>query len=168
MLACAALACGGPAPRSQQSIHDDGVPANSLSDKRLGREDEKSADDTKKKEETRPDKADKPDPTQPLLTPIAGASGDEPRSNGGARGAGARPGKVSKAECAQLFDKYVDLAIGADARLEGLPPELVQQAKAQARSKDGGDPCDKQVVARAKYDCAMAATTPAAWQRCMK
>ena len=59
----------------------------------------------------------------------------------------------------------------ADPRLEGIPPEMIAQLKAQALSEAAtkqGDPCATQEVTRAQYTCAMAAPTAAAWQRCMK
>jgi hypothetical protein len=169
LLLGSAFACGGPEPRTQQAMHSDGVPANSLAEKRLGGDDDKAKkeDDKKKVEEAQTDKAD---PTQPLMTPMS-TGGDDPKG-GAAPGPGGAPatkktGKVTKAECGQLFDKYIELSIGADSRLEGIPPELIQQAKAQARGQKG-DPCEKEVVPRSKYNCAMAAQTPAAWQKCMK
>lgn len=178
----ALLACGGADRRSQAAMQEDGVPANSLSEKRL-EGDGKGAPDDKKKGDDKADRK-KPestatpvatsqnDPTQPYVQPVA--NNDDPQSKSdsatpGAPGpAGAKKtGKVTKAECAQLFDRYIELAIGGDSRLEGVPPELIQQAKAQARQQKG-DPCEKEVVPRAKYNCAIAATSTAQWQKCMK
>lgn len=157
-------------------MHEDGVPANSLSDKRLygdgkSEGDEKKDDQSEKKrtENTATARATtQSDPTQPYLTPVANryvATTKSDSVNAGLAGA-KKTGQVTKAECGQLFDRYVELAIGADSRLEGLPPELIQQAKAQARQQKG-DPCETEVVPRAKYTCAMAATSPAQWPRCM-
>ena len=169
-LACTALACAHPEPKSQDAIHADGVPANSLSEKRLA-DDGKKTDDGKKPE-TKPGATEaKADPSQPYTQPVgAGAgSGDEgtPPPPGGKEKPGKATGKITKAECNQVFDKYLDLAIGSDARLEGVPPELIQQAKAQARQQKG-DPCEKEGVARSKYNCAMAATSTQQWEKCMK
>jgi hypothetical protein len=162
VLSLGAVACGGPEPRSQQSMQSDGVPANSLSEKRLGKDDDK-----KPTPDATPEKAD---PTQPYLMPVAGGGDDDPKAGGGSAEEPPTPkktGKVSKAECGQLFDRYIELAIGADARLEGIPPEMIQAAKAQARQQKG-DPCQTQVVKRSQYNCAIIAKTPAAWQKCMK
>ena len=79
--------------------------------------------------------------------------------------------KVSKAECKQLFDKYIDLTIGTDTRFEGIPPEMIAQLKEQALSQaqsQKGDPCSTQEVSRTQYNCAISAPTTQAWQRCMK
>lgn len=179
-LACVVVACGGSDRRSQAAMQEDGVPVNSLSDKRLegdsaGRgdgtkSDDKPGNDKKRAESTAtPAGAAPNDPTQPYLTPVATSDEASSKGDGTSPGAagGKKTGKVSKAECGQLFDRYIELAIGSDARLEGVPPELVQQAKAMARQQKG-DPCEKEVVPRAKFNCAMAATTPAQWQKCLK
>lgn len=86
----------------------------------------------------------------------------------GAKGAG---GKVSRAECKQTFDRYIDLTLASDSRFEGIPPEMIAQLKEQALSQaqsQKGDPCSTQDVTRSQYTCAMAAPTTSAWQRCMK
>ncbi|MEA2749110.1 MAG: hypothetical protein QOI41_3253, partial [Myxococcales bacterium] len=80
-------------------------------------------------------------------------------------------GKVSRAECKQTFDKYIDLTLASDTRFEGIPPEMIAQLKEQALSQaqsQKGDPCSTQDVTRTQYQCAMSAPTTAAWQRCMK
>lgn len=102
--------------------------------------------------------------TQPVGRPSSSASAaSKPPPKGGP--------KVSSAECEQAFDKYLQLMAASDPRLEGLPPEIIAQAKqmamAQSQSK-GGSPCAKNPPTRPQYDCAMAATSSAAWQQCMK
>ena len=159
-------ACADPPPaKMAPNKPDDGVAANSASEERLNK-------DTKPK--TAPTTSE--DPTQPLMTPMTGgevapttkgapakpATTKEPKGGGG---------KVSKAECKQLFDKYIDLAVGSDSRFEGIPPEMIAQLKASARSQaqsEQGDPCNSQEVSRTQFNCAIAAPTTAAWQRCMK
>ncbi|HSO34880.1 MAG TPA: hypothetical protein VLT33_20265, partial [Labilithrix sp.] len=112
------VACGGPPPTKMvANTSDDGVPANSASEQRL-------ASGTAPKSTTGPAE----DPTQPLTTPVGGA---EPAGAGAAAAAPAGKAggkkdpkdpkvpkekepkstgtKVSKAECKQLFDKYIDL-----------------------------------------------------------
>jgi hypothetical protein len=167
---------------------DDGVPANSASEQRLasGSPPKSSAGPTE-------------DPTQPLTTPMgggdtaggagagAGAGGGAGAAGGGATGKGgpkkgdpkvpkekepkSTGAKVSKAECKQLFDKYIDLTLASDTRFEGIPPEMIAQLKEQALSQaqsQKGDPCSTQEVSRTQYNCAIAAPTTQAWQRCMK
>jgi len=161
---------------------DDGVPANSASEQRL-------ASGTPPKSTASPSD----DLAQPLTTPVGGV---EPAGAGGAGAAAAAPAgkaggkkdpkdpkvpkekepkstgtKVSKAECKQLFDKYIDLTIGTDTRFEGIPPEMIAQLKEQALSQaqsQKGDPCSTQDVSRTQYSCAISAPTTQAWQRCMK
>jgi hypothetical protein len=140
-------ACGGPPPK-MVAAKDDGVPANSASEERL-----------------RGSAPAKPVATgenaaQPLMTPMT----PSPAKPGAT-------GKVTKEECKQLFDKYIDLTIGGDTRFAGIPPEMVAEMKetalAQAEAQKG-DPCSTQDVSRAQYRCAMGSTSPAAWTRCMK
>ena len=183
-------ACGGPEPKMMvANKKDDGVAANSASEERL-------ASEGKPKTTSAPPE----DPTQPLTTPMGGdpsgaggaaAGGGAAGSGGAAAGGPAAKGggkkgdpkvpkekepkstgsKVSKAECKQLFDKYIDLTIGSDTRFEGIPPEMIAQLKEQALSQaqsQKGDPCSTQDVSRTQYNCAIAAPTTQAWQRCMK
>lgn len=180
-LAACALAtagCGGPEPKMVAN-KDDGVPANSASEERLNGAQKPKA----------PPPAE--DPTRPLTTPMtgegsanaaatapAGAAAPAGTGKAGSGKAGKDPpapkggaAKVSKLECKQLFDKYIDLTIGSDTRFEGIPPEMVAQMKesalAQAQSQKG-DPCSTQEVSRTQYNCAIASTSTAAWTRCMK
>lgn len=101
------------------------------------------------------------DPTRPYTTPVGSVT------DAGTKKGEKATGNVSKAECSQLFDKYIELAMSADGQLEGLPSEIIAQAKAQARQQKG-DPCEREKVSRTKYNCAMAATSTGAWQACMK
>ena len=183
-------ACGGPPPTKMvASTTDDGVPANSASEQRL-------ASGSPPKSAPAP----AADPTQPLTTPVggdpsatggaAGASpGAAPAGGPAAKGSGKKgdpkapkekepkaaaagaTDKVSKAECKQLVDKYIDLTISTDARFEGIPPEMLEQFKSQAVTQtqgQKGDPCSSQDVSRTQYNCAIASKTTQAWQRCMK
>lgn len=181
--------CGGPPPTKMVAVtKDDGVPANSASEQRL-------ASGSPPKSSAAPAE----DPTQPLTTPMGGgdtagggAAGGAGAAGGGAAGGGATGkggpkkgdpkvpkekepkstgAKVSKAECKQLFDKYIDLTLASDTRFEGIPPEMIAQLKEQALSQaqsQKGDPCATQEVSRTQYNCAIAAPTTQAWQRCMK
>ena len=174
-------ACSSPPPK-MVAAKDDGVPANSASEERLNGGPAK------------PKPVETVDPSQPLTTPMTGdgtpptpmpvaptngkpgtkgvatatAKGGEPPP-ATAKGAGGP--KASKAECKQLFDKYIDLTIGTDSRFEGIPPEMIAQMKAAALSQaqsEKGDPCSTQDVSRTQYTCAMGSTSTAGWQKCMK
>jgi hypothetical protein len=188
--AAASLAgCGGPEPKMMvANKKDDGVAANSASEERL-------ANDGKPKTTSAPAE----ELAQPLTTPMGGgdssSAGPGGAAGGGATGGSAAGGsgkgsgkkgdpkvpekkepkgaggKVSKAECKQLFDKYIDLTLASDTRFEGIPPEMITQLKEQALSQaqsQKGDPCSTQDVSRQQYNCAIAAPTTQAWQRCMK
>jgi hypothetical protein len=74
---------------------------------------------------------------------------------------------VTAKECSDLFDKYLSLAIGADARLTGVPPEMIAQVKAQAIAMKG-DPCSGSKVTRSQHQCAMVANSVEAWQTCLE
>ena len=158
----------------------DGVAANSASEQRMAMEGK-----------PKPAPTASEDPTQPLTTPLNADPGATPTSAPGGTttpaapaGKGGKPGKgpvakepkstgpkVSKAECKQLFDKYIDLTVGSDSRFDGIPPEMIAQLKQSALSQaqsEKGDPCSTQDVSRTQYNCAISAPTTAAWQRCMK
>ena len=175
-------ACGGPEPKMMvANKKDDGVAANSASEERLASEGKPKA--------AAPGPAS--DPTQPYTTPVGG--GDTAASGGAAasgapagKGSGKKgdpkgdpkappakstAGKVSQAECKQLFDKYIDLTVGSDARFEGMGADIIAQLKEQALAQakqQKGDPCSTEEVSRTQYTCAMASTTTSAWQKCLK
>ncbi len=163
----ATAACSEPQPPKTPQ-KEDGVPANSLSDARL------HGDDEKKDEET---SESKPDPTQPYTTKVGEAPAPEPGSssgkgtasgakpNGGKETSGGGKGVVSRSECDRVMDRYLELEIANNPQLKGVPPEVIEQAKQMAREKHGDAPC---TATRAQYNCAMAASSTAAWQRCMK
>jgi hypothetical protein len=151
------IACSTPPVRSSSSSEN--VPSNSAFEK-------KDASATPATSETRED------PSSPYFSKVGegGAPAVGPDSTASSTGSSSgtpspppskKGPKVSRAECDAAFDRFLELEIGA----RGLPPEVANQAKEMARSKHGAPPCD---ATKSQYDCAMAATTPAAWQRCMK
>lgn len=145
------IACSDPP--TPHTPHSGEVAANSASEARLNGTDNRAAplgDITSA------------DPGQPFLEPVV--SDTTPTSG---TVAPTNTGNVTKHECSQLFDRYLELSIGSDDRLKDLPPEIMEQAKAQA-SQEKGDPCQKGQVPRAKYTCAMRAQSPKAWETCMK
>ncbi len=160
-----------PRPRSASSSET--VPTNSAFE---GKGAARPAEEPKPAEP----KAEEPSGSGSVPSPAAGSGGSGgPVPSGGSNTTstatlrGPEPtrapatGAVSQAECASLFDRYIDLEMGDNAKLAGIPPEIIQQAKQQARAQSG-DPCVKEKVPRAKYNCAMAARTTAAWRTCMK
>ncbi|MBX3225174.1 MAG: hypothetical protein KF795_31950 [Labilithrix sp.] len=168
-LVSSAVGCNDsqPPPKTPQQQKEDGVPANSLSDARLhGEEDDKA-----------PAGPSKADPTEPYTTKVGDAPPAEPGGGGGGGGGGktgSKPsgggggggkGVVSRSECDQVMDRYLELEISKNPQLKDVPPEIIEQAKQMAREKHGDAPC---TATRAQYTCAMAAGSTSAWQRCMK
>ena len=182
LAAVAASACADPphAKMTPTKPDPDSVAANSAAEQKMAMEG-KPRTSTPSPE----------DPSQPLTTPLnaepasatptpaatVGKNGKptkpgakDPKEPKGGAGAGGS-GDVTKVECKQLFDKYIDLTIGSDSRFEGIPPEMIAQMKASALAQaqsEKGDPCSTQKVSRAQYTCAVAAPTTKAWERCMK
>ncbi len=147
----------------------DGVPANSLSDARLHGANEDGG------------YRSSADPTQPYIMKVGDApppsppDGDDPSDLGSpspgapaakaGKPAPAGKGAVSKAECDKVMDRYLSLEISSNPQLKDVGPEIIEQAKQMMRQQHGATPC---TATRPQYTCAMAATTTAAWQRCMK
>ena len=162
---CGLVACGESQPPPKTPQKEEGVPANSLSNARLhGEEDDDAAS-----------RETKDDPTQPYTTKVGETPAPESNGGGGGSSKGSKPGGskdsgggkgvVSKAECDRVMDKYLELEITKNPQLQGVPPEIIEQAKQMARDKHGEAPC---TATQAQYTCAMAATSTSAWQRCMK
>lgn len=175
LTAAVITACGGPDPK-MVAAKNDGVPANSASEERL------------KAGEKKEDPKVSHDPSQPYTVPVggggasasnevtpggpkevgAGAGKKDPKEKPAAGGKGSKD-KVPKAECAKALDRGLDLMMSGDSRFEGIPPEMIAQFKQQGLSQVGGtSPCDGQGLTKSQYDCAMAASSSSAWQRCIK
>lgn len=154
------------------SAQAESVPANSLSDARLHGLEEGDPAPAAPTDSTQ-------DPTQPYTTKVGEASPSDPEASsstassskrsagsaGEAKGATGGKGSVSKTQCDQVMDRYLELEIAKNPQLKDVPPEVIEQAKQMARQQHGEAPC---TATRAQYACAMAATSTAAWQRCMK
>src|SRR5690606_37682916 len=141
-----------PPPKSAHAT--EGVPANSLSDARLRGDADKPSESGSPSES-----AETNDPTQPYTTKVGDADSSSLRGGGDAsRGGGAtgKGGRITKAECERVFDKYIELEMETNPQLAGLPREVIEQAKQTARQKHGEAPC---TATRAQYNCAMAATS---------
>jgi hypothetical protein len=127
------------------------------------------------RDEASPAGEERPDPTQPYITKIGEAPSAEPSTTttgkksatGGSAPKDTGGGKnvVSRSDCDRVMDKYLELEIATNRQLEGVPPEVIEQAKRMAREKHGDAPC---TATHAQYTCAMAATSTDAWQRCMR
>lgn len=139
LVECAACADPPPpkAPRTQEM-----VPANSLDEAKLHGAESPSLLD---------------DPTPSSETTTTSTTPDAPPSKGSVA--------VAEADCGRAMDRYLDLEMATNPQLKGLPPEVVEQAKQQARAQHGDAPCTS---TPAQYRCAIAAKSTAAWQKCMK
>lgn len=147
-------ACGGPERPAHSN--NDGVPANSLSEARLSGE--------AKPAPTASSQTTASDPTQPYVQRV-GEAPLEPTEKPDDKKKPSKTGeKISKQECEAAFDKFITLEIETNPKLRGIGPEAIAQAKEMARGKDTAD-CN---ATKSQYKCAMAATSTAAWQRCMK
>lgn len=146
-LLLAAACSSGPPPRAPGS--GETVPANSLDRSKL--------DAPPPDEPTRSDAAEEPGPPVPVPTKVEAPA--EPTATKGGKG------QVSKADCARVMDRYLELELASNPALAGLPPDVVAQAKEQMRAQHGEAPC---TATAAQYRCGMAAKTTAAWQKCMK
>lgn len=76
-------------------------------------------------------------------------------------------GAVTRKECEQMIDRYVDLLVKSDDRLSALGPEAIAMAKGQAKGQKG-DPCTDEKLTKKKYKCAMSAKTKEKWEKCVE
>jgi hypothetical protein len=155
-----AYACGGPEPKAAK--HEESVPANSFHEP-------KPQATTESHEHEAPK-----DPTQPYMTKVGDPPPDgsskpgksAPSTTGGAPAAsGGNEARVSQGECDQMFDKLIELEIASNPQLKGAGPDVVKMAKDMARQRGGAPPC---TATHKEYACAMAATSTAAWKKCVK
>jgi hypothetical protein len=79
--------------------------------------------------------------------------------------------KVTKAECARMFDRFFELVLQSDERFKDIGDEgkamVRQMASQDQRFVQMQKDCESD-VSRAKYACAMAAKSSSAWQACFK
>lgn len=83
-------------------------------------------------------------------------------------------GKVTRAECTQMLDKYVEMVIAGDPALANLPPEEAQAVRETRKAAKKADPSFRKVegqceaeISRHEYRCAMKSFTPETWQACI-
>lgn len=180
LLALFAVAACGPQEVKHPYQADDKTPANSTSETRL------SGDDPNKRKSTVTSATKEEDPTQAQVNsvndlpksddPPADTSGkDSGKSTKGDKGEkgqskAEKPSKtgpkVGKAECDKVMEKALELEIASKPELQGVDKkQLIAMAKQMGQDQHGAAPCD---ATRSQYNCAMAATSTAAWKRCMQ
>jgi hypothetical protein len=83
-------------------------------------------------------------------------------------------GKVSREQCTEMLDKYIDMTIAGEPGLAELPPAEARAAREMKRALRKAEPsyarvesqCEKEISKR-EYRCAMKANTPETWQACI-
>ncbi|MBX3208715.1 MAG: hypothetical protein KF764_27020 [Labilithrix sp.] len=83
-------------------------------------------------------------------------------------------GKATRAQCAEMLDRYVDMTISGDPTLADLSPEESRAAREMKRALRKAEPgyarvenqCESEISKR-EYRCAMKAPTPETWQACI-
>jgi hypothetical protein len=83
--------------------------------------------------------------------------------------------KVTHAECTEMLDHYLDMAIGADPELAKLPPAQQAPVREMKKALKKGErsyaqveqQCDAEIT-RKEYACAVKAPTPNDWEACIE
>jgi hypothetical protein len=83
--------------------------------------------------------------------------------------------KVTKADCTQMLDHYLDMVIAQDPGTRNLPPAQAAAVREMKRAIKKAEKSYAQVeeqceteVSRSEYDCAMKASIPDAWEACIE
>jgi hypothetical protein len=84
-------------------------------------------------------------------------------------------GKVSKKECGEMLERYIDMDLASDPSLKSLASASeANAAREMKKALRTGDPAYKRVeeqcereVSRHEYRCAMKAPSPEMWQACI-
>jgi hypothetical protein len=83
--------------------------------------------------------------------------------------------KVTKADCTQMLDHYLDMVIAQDPATRTLPPAQAAAVRDMKRAVKKADKSYAQVeeqceteVSRNEYDCAMKANIPDEWEACIE
>jgi hypothetical protein len=83
--------------------------------------------------------------------------------------------KVTKADCTQMLDRYLDMVIAADPATKNLPPAQATAVRDMKRAVKKAERSYAQVetqceteVSRDEYDCAMKANIPDEWEACIE
>jgi hypothetical protein len=83
-------------------------------------------------------------------------------------------GKVTRAECSEMLDRYLDLTIAGDPAFTDLTPDQARAAREMKKALRKSEPsyarvegqCESEISKR-EYRCAMKANTPETWQACI-
>lgn len=83
-------------------------------------------------------------------------------------------GKVTRDQCTEMLDHYLDMTIAADPGLAELPPAEARAAREMKRALRKAEPsyarvekqCESEIT-KSEYRCAMKAPTPETWQACI-
>ena len=84
-------------------------------------------------------------------------------------------GRISRDECTQMLDKYLDMTIAAENEGDAeMTPSEMSAARAMKKALRKSEPAYRRVtdqceqeVKRSEYRCAMKANTPETWQACI-
>ncbi|MDB4942290.1 MAG: hypothetical protein JWP97_1824 [Labilithrix sp.] len=82
--------------------------------------------------------------------------------------------RITRAECMDMLDRYVDMTAAAEPDSSELPPAASRAAretkkallKGEARYKRVQEQCEAEITKR-EYRCAIKAPTPETWQACI-
>jgi hypothetical protein len=83
-------------------------------------------------------------------------------------------GKVTREQCGEMLDHYLDMTMESDPGLAELPPAEARAAREMKKALRKGEPsyarvesqCESEISKR-EYRCAMKAPTPETWQACI-
>jgi hypothetical protein len=83
--------------------------------------------------------------------------------------------KVTKDECTEMLDHYLDMVIAADPATRNLPPSQATAVRDMKRAVKKAERSYAQVeaqceteVSRSEYDCAIKADIPDQWEACIE
>jgi hypothetical protein len=83
--------------------------------------------------------------------------------------------KVTKDDCTQMLDHYLDMVIAADPATRNLPPAQATAVRDMKRAVKKAERSYAQVeaqceteVSRSEYDCAIKANVPDDWEACIE
>ena len=82
--------------------------------------------------------------------------------------------KVTRAECTDMLDRYVDMTVAGEPGFTDQPPAEARAAREMKKALRKGEASYKRVqeqceaeISRREYRCAMKAPTPETWQACI-
>jgi hypothetical protein len=83
-------------------------------------------------------------------------------------------GKVTRAQCTEMLDRYLDMTIAGDPALADLPPAEARAAREMKKALRKSEPAYARVenqceseISKSEYRCAMKAPSPETWQACI-